>query len=185
MTNDPLEKLNSAVDTLQKGLQLRHSDAVSDMASLPATIPFARVGVILPVKSRVQERIEQMNAVPEFKPKSKRGGARPNSGPKTSEAKLIQRGHQQAMEDWINEQMVITVNDPKTGRQVKIKKGRMLVMLEKLYLLGMHKDNVEALKAALNRVLGMPKQSVGGVEDAPFKLQIDITRILDKAYGDK
>lgn len=96
----------------------------------------------------------------------------PNSGRKPKEITLIERGIKQWVDEHINEEVEITVISNGVARTIK--KPRVAVVLEKLYVIGMKGDgNPDALNKWLDRALGKPYQTIGGDADKPITLKID------------
>lgn len=117
--------------------------------------------------------------------KSKKGGKRSGSGRKPKESTLITRGIKAYLDQHINENVKIKVTDPKTGKSREIKKPRLVVVLERLFEAAVTDKNVDAMNKWLDRALGKPLQKIGGDDNQPLKLEIDIGPMLEKAYGNK
>lgn len=108
----------------------------------------------------------------------------PGTGRKPKEANIIAKAIKARLDEHFNGQIEITFIDQKTGKKRTEKKSRIVAALEKLFTIGM-RDNgdPDALNKWLDRALGKPLQKVGGSEDEPIHLKVDIDRILDVAYG--
>lgn len=113
----------------------------------------------------------------------------PGSGRKPSEEKLIQRGIKALIDEHVNGEVDIQVADPKTGRVRMMKKPRVIVVLEKLFQIGMREGDVDALNKWLDRALGKPKQApLENEEERPLLIfdmntRLQFNRMLDKVYG--
>ena len=61
-----------------------------------------------------------------------------------------------------------------------------MVLLEVLFNKAYSEKDVAAIKEWFDRAVGRPAQPIrgDGDEDTPIKMEIDISKILDKAYGD-
>ena len=102
------------------------------------------------------------------------GGKRPNTGgSKPKEANLIARGIKAYMDAHFNEKVKIQITDPKTGKVRIVDAPRIVVVLQKLYEIGMKNDNADALNKWLDRALGKPVQAIEGNPDKPIQLHID------------
>ncbi len=116
------------------------------------------------------------------------GGARKNSGRKPLEQTLLKRGIKAFIDEHVNEKVKVQITDPKTGKTLVIEKPRVAVVLQQLYAIGMgttDKGNAPALKEWLDRAVGKAPQPIrgDGDDDTPIKLEVDISKILEKAYG--
>ena len=123
----------------------------------------------------------------EEKPKrTGKGGPRPNSGRPLKEETLLKRGIKAFMEQHTNEEVPVKITDPKTGQTRTINKPRAMVLLEVLFNKAYSEKDVAAIKEWFDRAVGRPAQPIrgDGDEDTPIKMEIDISKILDKAYGD-
>ena len=121
--------------------------------------------------------------------KRKFNHAGPNSGRKPKMETLLKRGIKAFLDDHVNEKVKVQVTDPKTGKTMIIDKPRVAVVLQQLYALGMgttDKGSAPALREWLDRALGKAPQPIrgDGDDDTPIKLEVDITKILEKAYQD-
>lgn len=114
------------------------------------------------------------------------GGARPGSGRTPGGTAMQKRLIKKILADHYDEQVELKVKDPKSGKEVIIKKPRALAVMEKLYEVGMAgSGNDAALDRWLNRALGKPPQPLVGDEDeVPVAIDLGVDRMLDKAYGD-
>lgn len=119
------------------------------------------------------------------KTKGKRGGWR-NGGRPLKEETIVMRGIREHMNQHANEEIDITVTDPKTGKTRVVKKPRSLILLEILFTEAFQKKNVAAIKEWLDRAVGKPAQPIrgDGDSDAPIRMEHDISSIIAKAYGD-
>lgn len=145
-------------------------------------------GKIAPAEPR--KPADETLKLPEDSKKKSRGGARPGAGQPPKEETLIKRGIKQYIDDHINEEVDVKITDPKTGKSRIIKKPRVAVVLQHLYALGMgqtDKGNGAALKEWLDRAVGKAPQPIKGdsEDDTPIRLEVDINKMLDKAYGDE
>ena len=97
------------------------------------------------------------------------GGVKP-----TKQKTLEERGHKQLIDKHVNEDVEVTIMDKKTGKTLKLKKSRLLVMLEKLSNIGLAgAGNADAINKWLDRALGKPIQKLGGDDENPIRLLID------------
>lgn len=113
----------------------------------------------------------------------------PKSGRKPKEQTLLERGIKKYLEDHTNEEVEveIEITDPKTNQKRKIKKPRVVIVMEHLYAIGIgntEKGSSAALKEWLDRALGKAPQPIRGDGDdsPPVRLEVDITKMLSKAY---
>lgn len=118
--------------------------------------------------------------------KSKKGGKQPGAGRPPKEETLVMRGIREYMAQHANEEIDITVTDPKTGKSRVVKKPRSIILLEILFNEAFKKNNVAAIKEWLDRAVGKPAQPIrgDGDSDAPIRMEHDISSIIAKAYGD-
>lgn len=115
------------------------------------------------------------------------GGAREGSGRQPGGTESQRRLRKQMTNEHFGEQVDIQVKDPKTGKIHTVKKSRILVQLERLYLAGYNsgKLNADAIDKWLNRALGKaPQPIIGDEEEDPVQVDHGMERILGKAYGD-
>lgn len=125
--------------------------------------------------------------------KSKRGGKRANSGRKTLEKTIVNRGLKSMIDNYAKGDEEIEVEDPKTGLKRKIKKPRILWALETFFKFGMAQSakqevsGIQSLDKFMDRAVGKAAQPIRGEgeDDPPIKIGVDISDILKKAYGDK
>ena len=117
--------------------------------------------------------------------KKGRGGWRGGVKPTTQET-LIKKGLRAYLDKHINEEVDIEVVG-KDGKVIKMKKQRIMYILEKLYKLATKGEgNAAAMNMWLDRALGKAPQPIRGDEndDTPIKLQLDIEKLADKSlYG--
>ena len=123
--------------------------------------------------------------VKEKKPKSTWGGSRGGGRP-TSEQMLIKRGLKKLIDEHTNAETDVRITDPKTGKVKIIKKPRMLVILEILFQIASQGKDVGAIKEWLDRAVGKAPQPLrgDGDDDTPINLNLDINKMLNKAYGE-
>lgn len=109
-----------------------------------------------------------------------------NSGRKPKEENLIKRGVRELMDGHFLEEVPVRIKDPKTGQERVINKPRSLIVLDALFKVAVDTKNVPAMKEWFDRAIGKAPQPIrgDGDSDAPVKLEVDITSMLDKAYGD-
>jgi hypothetical protein len=93
----------------------------------------------------------------------KNGGKRPGSGRK----KILER--QEVL------QMMEEIKFHGLKVDAKTKKTRIMLILDKLYELGMNKNNVRAIQEYLNRQLGQANESItfAGDKDNPVEVKIN------------
>ncbi len=116
--------------------------------------------------------------------KGNNGGKRPGSGRKPGGAALERRTLRAILSKHYGEDVTIEVEDPKTHKKVKIKKPRVLAMMEKLYETGIANGDTAAIDRWLNRALGKPPQPlVGDEEEDPVRIDLGVDRILGKVYS--
>lgn len=117
--------------------------------------------------------IESLKKGEDIKPEpGKRGGARPGSGRKPTEASELRRNHLQFIREHANELVPVKVEDKKTGKSKIIKMKRIAVVMEMLFGQVQAKEGW-AVREYLDRVLGKAMQPIGGDEDEPIVLRID------------
>lgn len=136
-------------------------------------------------KSRSVPKTEKLKK--EIKPvRGKNGGVRPGSGRPLKEELVIKRGVRELMDGHFLEEVPVRIKDPKTGKERVINKPRSLVILDALFKVAVETKNVPAMKEWFDRAIGKAPQPIrgDGDSDAPVKLEVDITSMLDKAYGD-
>lgn len=109
-----------------------------------------------------------------------------NGGRPPKEETLVMRGIREYMAQHANEEIDITVTDPKTGKSRVVKKPRSIILLEILFTEAFQKKNIAAIKEWLDRAVGKPAQPIrgDGDSDAPIRMEHDISSIIAKAYGD-
>lgn len=117
--------------------------------------------------------------------KSKKGGKQPGAGRPPKEETLVMRSIRAYMDAHANEEVDITVTDPKTGQKRVVKKPRAVILLEILFKKAFENKDVAAINAWLDRAVGKPTQPIrgDGDSDAPIRLEHDISSIIAKAYG--
>lgn len=108
------------------------------------------------------------------------------TGRKPKEENLIKRGVRELMDGHFLEEVPVRIKDPKTGQERVINKPRSLIVLDALFKVAVDTKNVPAMKEWFDRAIGKAPQPIrgDGDSDAPVKLEVDITSMLDKAYGD-
>lgn len=109
--------------------------------------------------------------------RGKNGGARPGSGRKMKEETPI-----------IQELKTLIDNHGKDEIELKapggkvIKKARVLILLDKLFVDGL-KGSIPAAKEYLDRVLGRAVQPISGEKDRPLEIRvIDVDPTIAKKY---
>ena len=122
-----------------------------------------------------------------YQKKGGNGGVRPGSGRPEGSLAFGRRINKQLIDAHINEEFEVRVTDSKTGRKVTATKPRFIVVLEKLYEIGMRGDgDANALDKWLNRAIGKPVQPiVGEEEEPPVQIDLGMERILNLVYGSK
>lgn len=115
------------------------------------------------------------------------GGVREGSGRPPSGAVLERRTRKAQVNSHFGEEVEVEMLDPKTGKMVRVKKPRIVVQIERLYLASRNKDgtyNVQAIKDWLDRALGKaPQPHIGDEEEDPIQHQLGADRIIEGAYG--
>lgn len=121
-----------------------------------------------------------------YKKKGGNGGAREGAGRMPGGTAEQKRAQKQLVRDHINEVTDITVVDRATGKQVTVKKPRILAAMEKLFQIGMKDGDANALDRWLNRALGKPAQPIigGDEDDAPVSVKLGVSKILKKLHED-
>jgi hypothetical protein len=135
--------------------------------------------------------IETLKLPEVSKKRDGRGGARPGAGQPPKEATLIAKGIRKLIEDYVAEEVWVSIMDPKDPdkiKRIKVKKPVVITVMQHLYSLGMgqtEKGNATALKEWLDRALGKAPLPIKGDagDDTPIRLEVDINKMLDKAYG--
>jgi len=92
--------------------------------------------------------------------RAKNGGPRPNSGPKVTAEKKVVIELKELIENHGKEEVEI-----KTTKGEIIKKSRILLLLDKLFLEGLNKGNIPAAKEYLDRAMGKAVQPIKGPGD--------------------
>lgn len=127
---------------------------------------------VIPAKSK-EVLVQETNVV-----KKKHAGGRPPGG-----QALARRSLRAILANHYAEEVEIELIDQKTSKLVKIKKPRVLAMMDKLYEIGIA-GNDTAIDRWLNRALGKaPQPLIGDEEEDPIKIDLGVGRILSKAYG--
>ncbi len=108
----------------------------------------------------------------------------PGTGNPPKEITLLRRGIKAFMEQHSNEKIDVKITDPKTGQTRTIKKPRAMVLLEVLFAKAYTDKDVAAIKEWFDRAVGKSAQPIrgDGDDDTPIRMEIDITKILQKAY---
>lgn len=114
--------------------------------------------------------------------RGKNGGVRPNSGRKPNEEKLVVKGIKQLIDNFTNEEVEVQIMDREKATVIKMKKPRIIALLEMLYQEAMKNKNVIAAKEVLDRSLGKAPQKIQGDSDAPLVI-VDVSTQLNKVYG--
>lgn len=116
--------------------------------------------------------------------RSKNGGYRPGAGQPPKLANLIAKGQKQMLDDFVAGEYTVDVEI--RGKKVTLKKSRVLIATEMLFLIGIKQESPDALNKFLDRALGRPAQPIrgDGDSDAPIRMEHDISSIIAKAYGD-
>lgn len=114
------------------------------------------------------------------------GGAREGSGRKPGGQALARRTLRAILAKHYAEEVEIEIEDPKTKKMVKIKKPRVLAMMEMMYQIAEKNGDSAAGDRWLNRALGKPPQPlIGDEEEDPVRVDLGVDRILGKVYNDE
>ncbi len=98
----------------------------------------------------------------------------PKSGRKTKQETLTRTGIKSWVETHINGEIEMHVLDKKTGKEILVKKPRVVAILEKLYQISMKGEGShEAIGKWLDRALGKPVNIIKGDENEPIVVRID------------
>lgn len=137
-------------------------------------------------KKVVDTNIDSLKKIDKSKQVGK-GGKREGSGRKPTEQTLIKKGIKQIVDTHANEEVEVLITDRATKKVIKVKKPRVLIVMEYLYKIGTGENNVGALKEWLDRSMGKAPQPLKGDEndDTPIRIGLDITSVLDKGYKDE
>lgn len=112
--------------------------------------------------SEVVEKLKKNDEINSIKKSTVKnnGGARKGAGRKSTEAKMIERGLKNYIGQYYEGDIKINVIDPKTGREIIVKKPRIIWVLEVLYDIGVKDRNADALNKWLDRALGKPTAKI-------------------------
>jgi hypothetical protein len=102
----------------------------------------------------------------------KKGGARPNSGPKPKAENVEIKALKEEIKRFGAE--LIEATDPKTGKIIKLK--RVLMTIDKMFKLFINHDNVSAGKIFLDYTIGAPDQSIDAKVDGQFTFQFGVKK---------
>lgn len=134
-------------------------------------------------KTKDKESFETLKFGDKIK-KGKRGGKREGSGAKKKIENLQIMGIKQLIDNFTNEEVEVQIMDREKGIVIKMKKPRIVALLEMMYQEAMKNKNIMAGKEVLDRALGKAPQTIKGDTDAPLAI-IDVTGQLNKVYGSK
>lgn len=113
-----------------------------------------------------------------YKPKGMgNGGKREGAGAKTTREKAQESKIWDHVEAHVNEEVDVQITDPATGKVMRVKRPRVLTVLQKLYNRGMMGDgDPNALNQWLNRAIGLPVQTIEhkGDKNKPIHMVLDV-----------
>lgn len=144
------------------------------------------------VRKQTTPQNRKIETVADLKPPKKvdgrkNNGGHHNGGRKPGGTAMQKRLRKQLLEDHFGEEVEVRVKDRKTGVEKIVMKPRAVVIMERLYMIGMGlvEGDSAAIDKWLNRALGKaPQPLVGDEEEDPVQVDLGIGRIIDKAYGD-
>lgn len=120
------------------------------------------------------KKIEPLNSgTPRAKTKkkdgrAKNGGARENSGPAPKEEKLIESG----LKDLIDAHAQTDYEWQQNKKSGIVRKARALLLLDKLFELGLKRGNIQAIKEYFDRTLGKAPQPLTGDTKNPLAIRV-------------
>lgn len=113
--------------------------------------------------------------------KFNKGG--PGAGRPPSGQNLARRTLRAMLANHFSEEVEVELEDPKTHIIVKVKKPRVLAMMELMYQLAVKNGDSMAGDRWLNRALGKaPQPLIGDEEEDPIRVDLGVDRILGKIY---
>ncbi len=121
-----------------------------------------------------------------YSKKKKWGGARPNSGPKTNEEKLVLRGLKEKINNHIEGVVDITVVDKSTGKTKVEEKIRAIAIMEMLFQEAYARKNISAAKEWLDRALGKAPQGIehsGEIKQAEQRIPTKAEMMAAQSYA--
>lgn len=120
--------------------------------------------------------IEKLKKGGKIKPPPKqRGGARPGSGRKPTEASEFRRSHLLFMREHANEKIEVEEKVKDAGGKEKVVKKKMTHLEFTLMMMmkNIGKGDQSAIHEYLDRIVGKATQHIAGDEDEPVVLKID------------
>lgn len=141
-------------------------------------------GEVVVMKNPKIERLNSEGTVKKIDGRKNNGGARIGSGGSPGGQALARRSLRAILASHYAEPIIIELKDPLTGELVKMKKPRVLAMMEKMYEIAVEKNDSNAGDRWLNRALGKaPQPLIGDEEEDPIRVDLGIDRILGKVYN--
>lgn len=137
-----------------------------------------------PKVEKLKKKPDLGGKTPGHKPLSSNGGARDGAGRPPGGLSLEKRTQKALLSNFFAEEIDVRMRDPKTGKEVVVKKPRTLIVAERLFKFT--DKTPQAVDLYLNRVIGKAPQPVVGDEDeAPVQVNITAQRTLEKLYDEE
>lgn len=153
--------------------------------------PEERLNALLGEKKPAVEKNQKIKTAtniitPKKQDGRKNNGGKGDVGRKPGGQALARRTLRQILANHYAEEIEIEIEDPKTGTLVKLKKPRVLAMMEKMYEIAVKTGDSAAGDRWLNRALGKaPQPLIGDEEEDPIRVDLGVDRILGKVYNDE